>query len=79
MRRFLMVLRWYLLNAGCWVSAGFNALVLGGDWDETTSSRMGRAIRAGRCRLCYLLCRVLHWIDPKHCREAAAAYRSRRP
>ena len=42
--------------------------VLGGDPDETISSRAGKKQRKGR--LAYYLCRALHWIDPGHCKRA---------
>lgn len=45
----------------------FANTAIGGDPDETISSRFGRAIREGRCRGCRLVCRVLHWLDPNHC------------
>lgn len=37
----------YLYNALCWLSQGANALLLGGDPDESLSSRIGKSIRAG--------------------------------
>lgn len=46
-----------------------NAL-LAGDPDETISSRMGKAVREGRCVLCRFLCGLLHRIDPNHCRKS---------
>ncbi|WP_275098073.1 hypothetical protein [Sedimenticola hydrogenitrophicus] len=46
-----------------------NAL-LAGDPDETLSSRMGRAVRDGRCRGCYWICRALHRLDPDHCQKS---------
>lgn len=45
-----------------------NALI-GGDPDETISSRLGKCSRAG-CRACRLVCRALSWLDPRpgdHC------------
>lgn len=49
-----------------------NAL-LGGDPDETLSSRMGKAIRDGRCRLCRPVCWLLNRIDPGHCQNSIEA------
>ncbi|MFC6633535.1 hypothetical protein [Microbulbifer taiwanensis] len=46
-----------------------NAL-LGGDPDETISSRMGKAVREERCVLCRFLCDLLHRIDPNHCQKS---------
>jgi hypothetical protein len=45
----------------------FNA-ALGGDPDETISSRVGK--RRHECRFCRLLCDVLHWFDTKHCAKS---------
>lgn len=42
-----------------------NAL-LGGDPDETVSSRCGKS----RCRLCRVLCRMLDRLDYRHCAES---------
>lgn len=42
----------------------------GGDPDETLSSRMGKAIREGRCRGCYIICRILHIFDRDHCHKS---------
>jgi len=59
----------YLKNIGIAVDQLFNAL-LAGDPDETLSSRMGKAVRDGRCRLCEPICRLLDRIDPRpgrHC------------
>ena len=43
----------------------FNAL-LGGDEDETISSRAEKARRKGKRWGC-VLCRFLDWLDPNHC------------
>jgi hypothetical protein len=37
---------------------------------ETISSRANRARAAGRRRGC-VLCKVLDWLDPRHCEESA--------
>lgn len=58
----------YLWNWIVWVDQGCNT-ALGGDPDETLSSRMGKAIRENRCVLCRQICRVLNWIDPNHCQK----------
>jgi hypothetical protein len=42
--------------------------ILGGDPDETISSRSGK--NQNRKRWAYILCRMLHWIDKDHCRDA---------
>ncbi len=43
--------------------------VLGGDPDETISSRMGKIVakKPDSCVLCVWVCRVLHWFDTDHC------------
>ena len=53
----------------------FANTVLGGDPDETISSRIGKlVVRYGRkYRLAYWLCRLLHAFDPKHCERAIEA------
>ena len=45
--------------------------ILGGDPDETISSRIGKitAERPGSCRVCVLICKFLHLIDPDHCNK----------
>jgi len=63
--------RRYLWNVLIGVDQLGNAL-LGGDPDETVSSRMGKILgrRKHRCRVCRLLCRLLDKIDPNHCAAA---------
>lgn len=46
-----------------------NAL-LAGNPDETLSSRMGKAVRDGRCIGCYWICRFLHVLDKNHCQKS---------
>lgn len=49
----------------------FANVLIGGDEDETISSRMGKAVEGKTgCWLCNTLCRLLHWIDPHHCRDS---------
>jgi hypothetical protein len=45
----------------------FANTLLGGDPDETMSSRMGKNIRAGKCKLCKLTCYFLGLIQKDHC------------
>lgn len=45
----------------------FANTLLGGNPDETLSSRMGKAIERGTCYLCRPICWLLHKIDPDHC------------
>lgn len=42
--------------------------ILGGDPDETISSRAGK--RRTKCQACDLLCRILDRIDPRHCAKS---------
>jgi len=63
----MTVLKKYLIN----VLISFDQLantLLGGDPDETISSRAGKKQRKGK--LAYWLCRALHWIDKDHCKDA---------
>ena len=41
---------------------------IGGDPDETISSRCGKIINS--CKLCKGLCFILDKIDPKHCKDS---------
>ncbi len=52
---------WNLLIA---VDQFFNT-VLGGDPDETLSSRMGK--REKTCKLCYWICMALNLFQKNHC------------
>lgn len=42
--------------------------LLGGDPDETISSRTAK--RVGEQRWAYWLCRALHWFDKDHCAKS---------
>jgi len=59
----------YLWNVLIWLDQGLNVL-FGGDPDETVSSRMGKAVREGRCVLCKFGCRVLNIFDKNHCEKS---------
>lgn len=54
----------YIRNVLVGIDQTFNAVV-GGDPDETLSSRCGK--RAGTCGFCRFLCGLLNAIDPRHC------------
>ena len=41
-----------------------------GDPDETMSSVMGKNVRNGSCRGCYAICKILHLLDPDHCKKS---------
>jgi len=64
-----MIVLAYLKNIGIAIDQMFNAL-FAGDPDETLSSRMGKAIREDRCRICRPICKLLNWLDHRpgrHC------------
>lgn len=42
--------------------------ILGGDPDETISSRAGK--RVNTQKWAYYLCRILHLLDPDHCNKS---------
>lgn len=63
----LILLKRYTFNVLIGVDQLVNAL-LGGDPDETLSSRMAKARKHG-CKPCYYICRMLHWFDPNHCKN----------
>lgn len=44
--------------------------VLGGDPDETISSRAGKYVREGRGWFPCVLCKLLHFIDKNHCEKS---------
>lgn len=54
-----------------------NAL-LGGDEDETISSRIAKDKRRGRKFAC-VLCKILDWIDKDHCEKAIERDEGKRP
>ncbi len=61
----------YLWNALVAFDQFINALT-GGDPDMTLSGRMGRAVAAGRCKLCRVVCWLLDKVDSDHCARANA-------
>ena len=69
-------LKQYLFNNIYAFDQTLNAL-LGGDPDETLSSRMGKRPKE-HCQLCWLICRGLHLIDPMHCEKAVEKDRGNR-
>ncbi|RLA19250.1 MAG: hypothetical protein DRQ56_05815 [Gammaproteobacteria bacterium] len=71
----------YFWNVLIWIDQGVNTwfapllnFVLDskkfGDPDETLSSVFGKEVRSGNCKTCYYICRMLHWIDPGHCKKS---------
>ena len=78
MRKYFWILRLFLGGrSDCIKKYFWNILIaldqlgntlLGGDPDETISSRAGKRQRKGK--LAYVLCRLLHWIDRDHCKKA---------
>jgi len=59
----------YLFNLLISIDQFFNTLFLGNP-DETISSRMGKAIRDGECWGCSVVCKVLDFFDPNHCKDS---------
>lgn len=53
-------------------------VILGGDEDETISSRIAKDRRRGR-KLACVLCRILDWIDPNHCEKSIERDEGKRP
>ena len=41
-----------------------------GNPDETISSVMGKNIKAGHCRGCYYICRILNLFQSRHCERS---------
>lgn len=52
--------------------------ILGGDEDETISSRIAKDKRRGRKFAC-VLCKMLDWIDKDHCEKAIERDEGKRP
>jgi len=45
--------------------------ILGGDEDETISSRIGKIVEGrNNCWICRIICNLLNKIDQNHCKEA---------
>lgn len=74
------LISWFWMGAGLIarsrrghvLAVAFDQLVnaaIGGDPDETISSRAARGRDRGEWNWC-LLCRVLDWIDPDHCNKS---------
>lgn len=64
-----MAFKTYVWNILIGVDQLVNA-ILGGDPDETLSSRMGKNIARGECKLCKIICYFLNKIDSDHCHKA---------
>lgn len=41
--------------------------ILGGDPDETVSSRMGKRVIKKNCKVCKAICRILNFFEKDHC------------
>jgi hypothetical protein len=44
--------------------------ILGGDPDETMSSRMGKNVAKHDCPFCNFMCKLLNLIQKDHCRKS---------
>jgi hypothetical protein len=62
-------LRKYIWNILIAIDQLINVLI-GGDPDETISSRMGKLIMKRKCLLCKLICKLLDKLDSNHCEES---------
>ena len=62
----------YILNWLLWLDQGANCL-LGGDPQETLSSRIGKVAADGH-KWAVLVCKVLDWLDPGHCQRSVDQY-----
>ena len=69
-------LRQYAWNWFILIDQAFNVL-LGGDPDETISSRVSKRGKE-HCIVCWWLCKALHLIDPGHCEKVAEKDRGSR-
>jgi hypothetical protein len=56
----------YIWNVLIAIDQFFNA-VLGGDPDETMSSRMGKRVLRKDCRFCKFVCGILNVFEKDHC------------
>lgn len=67
----MSALKKYFWNVVIAVDQLVNA-ILGGDPDETISSRLGKVVarNADSNNLAWLICYMLDWIDPGHCQKA---------
>lgn len=65
-----MIMKKYIYNILIGIDQLANA-ILGGDPDETISSRMGKhLVKKQNCLICKFLCGLLNLIDPNHCIDA---------
>lgn len=69
----------YLFNILIWIDQGINVILAPllniifkpgkfGNPDETLSSVFGK--NQDRCKLCSIICRLLHMIDKNHCEKS---------
>lgn len=72
----------YFWNVLIWIDQGFN-VIFGvmlnpfirsgnkfGNPDETLSSVFGKNVREGKCKGCHFICKLLHRLDPDHCKKS---------
>lgn len=70
MKNLIIKIKQYFWNVLIAFDQLINAL-LGGDPDETISSRMGKLIEQDKCPFCYWICtHFLHKLDPNHCQKS---------
>lgn len=63
------MVRRYLWNVLIGLDQFANTL-LGGDPDETISSRMGKNVAKRNCPFCNFMCELLNLIDKNHCQKS---------
>lgn len=57
----------YIKRVGIAIDQLINVVFFNGDEDETLSSRMGKRVLRGDCKVCYVICRFLDIFDKDHC------------
>lgn len=59
----------YIINILIAIDQFLNT-VMGGDPDETISSRMGKHVAKKDSPFCNLICKLLNYVDPNHCTKS---------
>lgn len=68
-------MKMYLWNILITLDQTLNTFTFGSP-DETISSRMGKRVRT--CKFCYYMCRMLAFVDDKHCEKSIEKDEGRR-
>jgi len=67
----------YIWNWLILIDQAFNVL-LGGDPDETMSSRMGKFVERDKCKFCLWTCKFLNLFEDDHCAKSVERDRGKR-